>query len=83
MEYGYLHNFGDSKFEAKIRLMQICGTFVRSIIYLKEILSLSLCSSSSSSNGSSTVEYGYLHHFGDSKFDAKMRLMQICGTFVV
>ncbi len=25
----------------------------------------------------STVEYGYLHHFGASKFDAKIRLMQI------
>ncbi len=26
---------------------------------------------------SSTVEYGYLHHFGPSKFDVKIRLMQI------
>ena len=25
----------------------------------------------------STVEYGYLHHFGASKFDAKIRLMKI------
>ena len=24
-----------------------------------------------------TVKYGYLTHFGDSKFDAKIRLMQI------
>ena len=25
----------------------------------------------------STVEYGYLHHFGPTKFDAKLRLMRI------
>ena len=38
----------------------------------------SMISLLSSAHYTSTVEYGYLHHFGHSKFDAKIRLMQIC-----